>query len=105
MAKDAIYEGEREVRTFADLAHAADVLIMKTEQDPRGSNYTIMSSLLLTAFTFEAYLNHLGNKTIKFWEEIESIKVMEKYTVLCKELNIEPDFSIQFFLFCFLGSF
>ena len=93
MAKDAVYEGEREVRTFADLAHGADVLIMKTEQDQKGSYYTTMSSLLLTAFTFEAYLNHLGNKTIKFWEEIEPIKVMDKYLVLCKELDLRPDFS------------
>jgi hypothetical protein len=66
---------------------------MKTEQDQKGSYYTIMSSLLLTAFTFEAYLNHLGDKTIKFWEEIESIKIMDKYSVLCKELGINPDFS------------
>lgn len=93
MAKDAIYEGTREVRTFVDLAHGADVLIMKTEQEAKGSYYTTMSALLLTAFTFEAYLNHLGDKTIKFWEEIEPIKVMDKYSVLCKDLNICPDFS------------
>lgn len=66
---------------------------MKTEQDQKGSYYTTMSSLLLTAFMFEAYLNHLGSKYIKFWDEIESIKVMEKYSVLCKELGIVPDFS------------
>ena len=95
MAKDAVYEGEREVRTFVDLAHGADVLIMKTEQEQKGSNYTIISSLLLTAFTFEAYLNHLGSKKIKFWDEIESIKVMDKYSVLCKEFEIVPDFSQQ----------
>ncbi|MGZ8946750.1 MAG: hypothetical protein ACXW1W_15170 [Methylococcaceae bacterium] len=93
MAKDAVYEGEREIRTFTDLAHGADVLIMKTEQDQKGSYYTTMSSLLLTAFTFEAYLNHLGDKTIKFWEEIEPIKVMDKYSELCKELGVNPDFS------------
>ena len=93
MDKDAIYEVKREVRTFADLAQGADVLIKKTEQDQKGSYYTIMSSLLLTAFTFEAYLNHLGSKRVKFWEEIESIKVMEKYSVLCKELDVSPDFS------------
>ncbi len=93
MAKDAIYEGTREVRTFVDLAHGADVLIMKTEQEPKGSYYTTMSALILTAFTFEAYLNHLGEKTIKFWEEIEPIKVMDKYSILCKSLEIRPDFS------------
>jgi hypothetical protein len=93
MVKDAIYQGTREVRTFVDLAHGADVLIMKTEQEPKGSYYTTMSALLLTAFTFEAYLNHLGEKTIKFWEEIEPIKVMDKYSVLCKNMNVTPDFS------------
>lgn len=93
MAKDSIYKGTREVRTFVDLAHGADVLIMKTEQEEKGSYYTTMSALLLTAFTFEAYLNHLGDKTIKFWEEIEPINVMDKYSVLCKNLNICPDFS------------
>lgn len=93
MAKDAIYEGTREVRTFVDLAHGADVLITKTEQEPKGSYYTTMSALLLTAFTFEAYLNHLGEKTIKFWEEIEPVKVMDKYSVLCKNLGLTPDFS------------
>lgn len=93
MTKDAIYEGTREVRTFVDLARGADALIAKTEQDLNGSYYTTMSALLLTAFTFEAYLNHLGEKTIKFWEEIESIKVMDKYLVLCKNLDLTPDFS------------
>ncbi len=93
MAKDAIYEGTREVRTFVDLAHGADVLITKTEQEPKGSYYTTMSALLLTAFTFEAYLNHLGEKTIKFREEIEPVKVMDKYSVLCKNLGLTPDFS------------
>lgn len=93
MAKDGIYEGIREVRTFVDLAHGADVLIGKTEHEPKGSYYTTMSALLLTAFTFEAYLNHLGEKTFKFWEEIEPIKVIDKYSVLCKNLNLSPDFS------------
>ncbi len=93
MAKDAIYEGTREVRTFVDLAHGADVLILKSEQEPKGSYYTTMSALLLSAFTFEAYLNHLGDKTFTFWEEIEQIRVMDKFNVLCKHFQTSPDFS------------
>ena len=81
MAKDAIYEGTREVRTFVDLAHGVDVLIEKAEQEPKGSYYTAMSALLLTAFAFEAYLNDLGKKKIKFWKEIEPIKVIDKYRI------------------------
>lgn len=88
-------EATREVRTFADLAHGADILIKKTDQEVEGSYYTIMGSLLLTTFTFEAYLNHLGKKKITFWDKIESINVFDKYSVLCKEFDIFPDFSVR----------
>src|SRR4030042_2128892 len=93
MAKDAVYEGRREVKTFVDLDHGAKVLIMKTKEEEKGSYYTTMAALLLTAFTFEAYLNHLGKEKIIFWDEIESIRVMHKYAVLCKEFKMLPDFS------------
>lgn len=93
MAKDAVYEGEREVRTFVDLSHGSDELLMKTEEGQRGNYYTTMGSILLRAFTFEAYLNHLGHMSIEYWEDIESIKVMDKYSVLCKKYGINPDFS------------
>ena len=93
MSKKAIYSGTREVRTYADLAHGANVLLEKTKSDPKGSYYTTMGALLLTAFTFEAYLNHLGKDTIRFWDEIESIRTVDKYTVLCRNLNVDPDYS------------
>jgi len=93
LARDAKYEGKREVRTFVDLAHGADVLISKTVQDEKGSYYTIMGSLILRAFSFEAYLNHLGSKHFEFWGEVEPIKVMSKYSILCKEFDIPLDFS------------
>lgn len=93
MAKDAVYKGRREVRTFVDLAHGADVLIRTAQNVQKGSYYTIMGALLLTAFEFEAYLNHLGAKRFRFWDEVESIRVMDKYALLCKELELEPDFS------------
>jgi len=93
MAKDAIYSGTREVRTFVILNHGVDVLIKKTEEDEKGSNYTAMGALLLTAFTFEAYLNHLGEMRIKLWKETESIRVMAKYNILCKDVDLTPDFT------------
>jgi hypothetical protein len=93
MAKDAIYSGSREVRTFVDLNHGADVLARIAEEEQKGSYYTTMGALLLTAFAFEAYLNHIGAKRIKFWEEIESIRVMDKYAVLCKDMDVIPDYS------------
>jgi len=65
MTNKVIYEGRREVRTFVDLNHSSQVLILKTKEEPKGSYHTTMAALLLTAFTFEAYLNHLGGEKIK----------------------------------------
>ncbi len=89
----AIVKWEREVNTFANLYYGADVLIKKTEDDEKGSYFTTMGSILLTAFTIEAYLNHIGEKLFSFWEEIESIRFMDKLRVISKHLEIEPDFS------------
>ena len=93
MSKDAVFSGEREVRTFVDLSHGSDVMMKLAQENERGSYYTAMSSLLLRAFTFEAYLNHLGSQKAEYWPEIDSIRVMYKYAVLCKMLSVSPDFS------------
>lgn len=91
--KKVIFEGSKEIRTYYDLNHGADTLIWIAEEFPKGSNYTIMSILLLRTFTFEAYLNHLGAKTFEFWAEVDSIRVMDKYILLCKHLKLFPDYS------------
>lgn len=83
---------EREVNTYWDLNQASYVMLEITSEISGGQYYTIMSSLLFSAFTFEAYLNHLGAKKISFWNEIESIRTMNKYEVLTKYLGIEPDY-------------
>ena len=68
-------------------------MLITAKEREKGSYYTVMSSLLLRAFTFEAYLNHLGDKKTGFWSHVESIRVMDKYGVLCRILAISPDFS------------
>src|SRR3546814_2806489 len=54
-----------------------------------------MGALLLLAFTVEAYLNHLGEKSIPFWNEIDSIRVLDKLTVICKQIGIAPNMSCR----------
>ena len=78
MTKDATYEGTREVKTFVDLFHGSKVLLDKSTANKQGSYFTTMGSLLLTAFTFEAFLNHLGQEKIDFWNEIDRISINEK---------------------------
>ena len=62
--KTAVSEARREVRTYADLHRGADALLGMAQATERGRYFITMSALLLTAFEFEAYLNHLGNAVI-----------------------------------------
>ena len=93
MAKDALYSGTRQVRTFVDLRHTANVMLEKAEKDERGSYHTILTSILFLAFTFEAYLNHLGEQHLRIWGEDERLKVREKYDRICEALVVTPDSS------------
>jgi hypothetical protein len=83
----------RTVRTYSDLWAGSQALLARAQEEPKDAYWLTMSSLLLSAFTFEAYLNHLGAERIKFWAEIESIKLLDKFRALCKELDYDADFS------------
>lgn len=91
--RDAIFEGSKEIRTYYDLNHGSNALIRIANEFPKGRYFTLMSSILLRAFAFEAYLNDLGAKTFEFWEEVDSIRVLDKYNLFCKHLKIDADYS------------
>ena len=93
MAKDAFYSGTRQVRTFVDLRHTANVMLGKAEEDKKGSYHTILTSILFLAFTFEAYLNHLGEQHLEIWGVDEGLKIKEKYDQICEAVGITPDIS------------
>jgi len=95
MKNKARIEVKCKVKTFCDLSNGAYVLLEKSKENIEGSYYTTMASILFSAFTFEAFLNHLGSKKIKFWEEIESISVTNKYAVLCKAFGVTPQLGVR----------
>ena len=91
MTKYAKYEGTRVINTYFDLYFAATGLLKLARNMEMGRHYTTMASILLYAFSFEAYLNHVGAAKINYWDEIESIRVMNKYSTLCNIFNIKKD--------------
>jgi len=92
---EAIYTGKRDVRTFAELSHAADILMQTAREYQRGNLYTALSSLLLRAFTFEAYLNHLGERHLNLWDARKHLRWLEKFNKICQRLNFTPDESAR----------
>jgi hypothetical protein len=87
---------ESVVNTFAHLNHANAILINIIKSNPPGwLNITIMSTVF-SAFTFEAYLNHIGGKLVPFWSDIEkSIKMKEKLSVISKQSGFAVDFGTE----------
>ena len=50
----------------------------RTRCPPTGSSWQFLSSALLTAFAFEAYLNHVGPKIFEAWDRFAQIAASGK---------------------------
>ena len=80
---------ERAVHMYSELWHASDCVLKLGLKEREGSTWQFLSSIVLTAFAFEAYLNHVGPKTIEGWERFKSESLACKFARLCKELQVE----------------
>src|SRR5271156_3759617 len=69
---------ERTVRMYVEMWQGATILLRRAELEPTGNYWVLMSVLLLTAFAFEAYLNHIGPKLFQSWSELERLPPLEK---------------------------
>lgn len=93
MTEKYTYSAEREIRTYAYLCTAAYDALEKASNIKEGSLYQTMSSLIFSAFALEAYLNHVGEKKLEFWNDIERIKPLSKLRVLYVYLGLDFDTS------------
>ena len=82
---------ERQVNTYAEMWHASNVMLLKANKDPEGSYYQLMASLIFTAFTLEAYLNHIGQRIFKCWKDLEWLSPSRKLNVIAEKLEVKKD--------------
>lgn len=80
---------ERTIHTYAELWHAADCVHKAGQENPKGSSWQFLSSLILTAFSFEAYLNHVGAKTFASWAELDRLPPLAKLELLAETLELK----------------
>lgn len=73
----------KELNTFA-FFNASAVRYMKTALEKKeGFAFDLMSVMIMSAFSVEAYFNHLGSKKIPNWLKLHERKpVWEKYKIL-----------------------
>ncbi|PRN02236.1 hypothetical protein A0O30_23830 [Pseudomonas sp. LLC-1] len=84
---DVIVEKRRTVHTYSELWHASECVLDVGLMNQEGSSWQFLSSILLTAFTFEAYLNHLGSRTMDRWNDHDRLPTDEKFNLLCREIG------------------
>ena len=84
-----IVKKERAVHTYAELWHASGCVLKSGIEEPIGSSWQFSSSALLTAFAFEAYLNHVGSRTIACWAQLDRLPPWSKFELLCETLGVK----------------
>ena len=86
--KKVVVKKERTVHAYAELWHASSCVLNAGIAIPTGSSWQFLSSAVLTAFTFEAYLNHVGSRTIACWSQLDRLPPWSKFELLCETLGV-----------------
>jgi hypothetical protein len=86
----AYVDHEREVNTYAELWHASWCVLEKGRAARKGSAWQFLSSLILSAFAFEAYMNHVGDEHIANWDDLErALSPTAKLRHLSLKFNVD----------------
>lgn len=79
---------KRDVRTYSELWHASKSVLDTAAENPKGSTWLFLSSLVLTAFTFEAFLNHVGPLLFGHWGHLDRLSPWAKFELICEKLGL-----------------
>ena len=91
VAYETIYDGH--CRTYVVVKRTARHLLEVAEESEIGRLLNLQAAMIFMAFTFEAYLNHVGSEEIPFWDEIEMISWKKKLNIIGKYLKHPLDMS------------
>ena len=83
---------ERQVNTYSEMWHASYIMLEKAKEAPAWPYYELMASLIFSAFTLEAFLNHIGQNVFKCWEDLEKkLSSSGKLNLIAEKLEIRKD--------------
>jgi hypothetical protein len=95
-SRKMLVERQQNVHTYSELWHASGYVLDAGLRDHKGSSWPFLSSLILTAFAFEAYVNHVGEQ-LNLWNHKERkerkegkkrLKSSAKLNLLCEVLKV-----------------
>jgi hypothetical protein len=90
MPKVRLY-GKKNVRTAAYNYKAAKFFLNLTEKQKDGQFFSSQASIVFSTFTYEAFLNTLGSKLFKKWDEYERDSVDDKLKTICEKIKYKPN--------------
>jgi hypothetical protein len=73
---------------YVELWHASKCVLERGIENEIGSSWQFLSSIVLTAFSFEAYVNHVGERLLIGWQDHKRLPPLEKLELVCQSLNI-----------------
>ena len=82
----------RQVDTYSEMYAVAYRFFSQANPKPDAWFYPCLASLTFFAFTFEAYLNHLGSTLFKSWDDLEQLSPMKKLNVIAERLELTVQF-------------
>lgn len=83
---------ERKVITYSDFWRASEYLLKRGQGEERGSYFLFLSSLVFSAFSLEAFLNHIGEHLFNSWGDLEKLRPKAKVNIIAEKLNIKVDY-------------
>ena len=83
---------ERQVVTYAELWHTSRCLLKQGQNQEEGSFHQFMGSLVFTAFSLEAYLNHIGPRIFGNWMALERLGPQEKLDKIAERIGLCVDY-------------
>lgn len=81
----------RQVNTYHEMWRVSYWTMAQAKKEVEGSFFQIMASLIFTAFTLEAYLNHIGKSTFECWDDLERLSPFAKINVIAEKLKVKKD--------------
>lgn len=85
-------QARSEIRTYARLFQIARHLAKRAEEAPEGSAHLSAASVVFSAFTLEALVNHFGSEHVQNWRKRErSLGARGRLLELLQALQLAPD--------------
>jgi hypothetical protein len=86
--RKALVTKERTIIMYSEPWHASLCVLEAGRKEAHGASWQFLSSAVLTAFAFEAYLNHVGPKIVETWTGLERLAPLAKFDLLCELLKV-----------------